>query len=60
MSRRRQATRRPVNKDGKFQSVLVARLVNTIMQGGKKFASATIADYEVNSGLTHEEISKKP
>jgi small subunit ribosomal protein S7 len=36
MSRRRQATKRPASKDGKFQSVLVSRLVNTIMQGGKK------------------------
>ena len=36
MSRRRQATRREVVKDGKFQSVLVGRLVNTIMHGGKK------------------------
>ncbi len=32
----------------------------TIMQGGKKFATVTIADYKVNSGLTKEEISKKP
>lgn len=32
----------------------------TIMQGGKKFASVTVADYRVNSGLTKEEISKKP
>jgi len=32
----------------------------TIMQGGKKFASVTVADYKVNSGLTKEEISKKP
>jgi zinc protease len=31
-----------------------------IMQGGKKFASVTVADYKVNSGLTKEEISKKP
>jgi small subunit ribosomal protein S7 len=36
MSRRRQATRRTVAKDGRFQSTLVARLVNTIMHGGKK------------------------
>jgi small subunit ribosomal protein S7 len=36
MSRRRQATRRAIARDGKFQSVLVTRLVNTIMQGGKK------------------------
>jgi small subunit ribosomal protein S7 len=42
MSRRRQATRRPVNKDGKFQSTLVARLVNTIMQGGKKSTAERI------------------
>ena len=32
----------------------------TIMQGGKKFASVTVAEYKVNSGLTQEEISKKP
>ena len=32
----------------------------TIMQGEKKFASVTVADYKVNSGLTKEEISKKP
>src|SRR5258706_4885728 len=42
MSRRRQATRRPVNKDGKFQSTLVARLVNTIMQGGKQSTAQRI------------------
>src|SRR6267142_1004245 len=42
MSRRRQATRRPVAKDGKFQSTLVARLVNTIMQGGKKSTAQRI------------------
>jgi small subunit ribosomal protein S7 len=42
MSRRRQATRRPVAKDGKFQSTIVARLVNTIMQGGKKSTAERI------------------
>src|SRR5450755_4647118 len=36
MSRRRTATRRTVAKDGKFQSTLVARLVNTVMICGKK------------------------
>ncbi|MBI3191301.1 MAG: 30S ribosomal protein S7 [Pedosphaera parvula] len=36
MSRRRQATKRPLQADGKFQSTLVSRLVNTVMQGGKK------------------------
>jgi zinc protease len=32
----------------------------SIVQGGKKFASVTVAEYKVNSGLTQEEISKKP
>ncbi len=36
MSRRRQAARRPVVKDAKFNSTLVSRLVNTVMQRGKK------------------------
>ena len=42
MSRRRQATRRPVSRDAKFQSALVARLVNTIMRGGKKSTAQRI------------------
>ena len=42
MSRRRQATRRPIAKDGKFQSVLVSRLVNTIMMCGKKSTAQRI------------------
>ena len=36
MSRRRQADRRTIAKDPKFSSVLVSRLVNTIMDGGNK------------------------
>lgn len=36
MSRRRQASKRPLAKDGKYQSTLVARLVNTVMISGKK------------------------
>jgi small subunit ribosomal protein S7 len=36
MSRRRQAYRRPVSKDAKFGNTLVSRLVNTVMQSGKK------------------------
>lgn len=36
MSRRRQAIKRPLHADGKFQSALVSRLVNTVMQCGKK------------------------
>jgi len=36
MSRRRQATKRPVQKDAKFNSTLVSRLVSTVMARGKK------------------------
>jgi small subunit ribosomal protein S7 len=36
MSRRRQATKRPLIPDAKFNSTLVARLVNTVMLSGKK------------------------
>lgn len=42
MSRRRQATRRPVAKDPKFNNVLVSLLVNTIMYGGKKSTAQRI------------------
>ena len=36
MSRRRQASKRPVVEDAKFHSTLVSRLVNVVMQSGKK------------------------
>lgn len=42
MSRRRQATKRPVSKDAKFNSTLVSRLVNTVMHGGKKTTAQKI------------------
>ena len=42
MSRRRQATKRPVTPDGKYHSPLVSRLVNTIMIGGKKSTAQRI------------------
>src|SRR6185295_7751760 len=42
MSRRRQATRRPVQKDAKFSSALVSRLVNTVMLSGKKSTAQRI------------------
>ncbi len=32
----------------------------TVMQGGKKFADVKIQEYKINSGLTAEELSKKP
>src|SRR5271169_7022458 len=42
MSRRRQATKRTVPKDGKFKSTLVTRLVNTVMICGKKSTAQRI------------------
>ena len=36
MSRRRQATKRPLPEDAKYHSQLVSRLVNTVMVSGKK------------------------
>lgn len=42
MSRRRQATKRPVTKDGKFNSTLVSRLINTVMICGKKTTAQKI------------------
>src|SRR3984893_4978871 len=42
MSRRRQATRRPIQSDAKFNSTLVSRLVNTVMIGGKKSTAQRI------------------
>ena len=42
MSRRRQAVKRPVVKDTKFNSTLVSRLVNTVMERGKKSTAQRI------------------
>ena len=42
MSRRRQAQKRQIIADGRFNSVLVGRLVNTVMQGGKKSVAQRI------------------
>jgi small subunit ribosomal protein S7 len=42
MSRRRQATKRPLAKDGKYQNTLVSRLVNTVMVSGKKSTAQRI------------------
>ena len=32
----------------------------TIFQGGRKFADVTVQDYRINTGLTVEELSKRP
>lgn len=42
MSRRRQATKRPIQADTKFNSALVSRLVNTVMICGKKSTAQRI------------------
>ena len=36
MSRRRRAVKRPLPEDAKYHSALVTRLINTVMQWGKK------------------------
>ncbi len=55
MSRRRQATRRPILKDAKYNSTLVSRLVNTVMGRGKK----TIAQ-RIVYGAFDEIVTKNP
>jgi len=42
MSRRRQATKRPLAEDPKYHSTLVTRLVNTVMLMGKKSTAQRI------------------
>jgi small subunit ribosomal protein S7 len=42
MSRRRTANKRPLLPDGKYQSTLVSRLVNTVMSHGKKTVAQRI------------------
>ncbi len=42
MSRRRQAVKRPIARDPKYNSPLVTRLVNTVMLSGKKSTAQRI------------------
>jgi len=42
MSRRRQAVRRPVVADARYGSVLITRLVTTVMRGGNKSTAQRI------------------
>jgi small subunit ribosomal protein S7 len=55
MSRRRQAVRRPVVKDAKYNSTLVSRLVNTVMERGKKSVAQRIV-----YGAFDQIIAKNP
>lgn len=55
MSRRRQAVRRPVIPDPKFQSTLVTRLVCVVMKWGKKNTAQNIV-----YGAFEEIVAKNP
>jgi small subunit ribosomal protein S7 len=55
MSRRRRAVSRPIPKDAKFNSSLVTRLVNTVMNRGNKSVAQRIV-----YGAFDELISKNP
>jgi len=59
MSRRRQATKRPLIADGKFQSTLVSRLVNTVMQGGKKTVAQRIV-YGAFDEIAQKQAASNP
>ncbi|HLP75517.1 MAG TPA: 30S ribosomal protein S7 [Candidatus Paceibacterota bacterium] len=59
MSRRRQATRRPLQKDAKFSSTLVSRLVNTVMISGKKSTAQRIV-YGAFDALAEKNPTSNP
>ncbi len=59
MSRRRQASRRPVAEDAKYHSVLVCRLVNTVMESGKKSTAQRIV-YGAFERITEKNPTTNP
>jgi small subunit ribosomal protein S7 len=59
MSRRRQATRRPVVDDAKYHSPLVSRLVNTVMTSGKKSTAQRIV-YRAFEKITEKNPNTNP
>ncbi len=59
MSRRRQATKRPLVEDAKYHSALVTRLVNTIMFGGKKSTAQRIV-YGAFDQITEKNPQSSP
>jgi small subunit ribosomal protein S7 len=59
MSRRRQATKRPLTEDGKFHNTLVSRLVNTVMHGGKKSTAQRIV-YDAFDEIVAKNPSSNP
>jgi small subunit ribosomal protein S7 len=59
MSRRRQAVKRPIIKDAKFNSTLVSRLVNTVMGSGKKTVAQKIV-YGAFDQIAEKNTSASP
>ncbi|HEV8491545.1 MAG TPA: 30S ribosomal protein S7, partial [Candidatus Angelobacter sp.] len=59
MSRRRQAVKRPIIKDAKFNSTLVSRLVNTVMERGKKTVAQRIV-YGAFDQIAEKNTSASP
>jgi small subunit ribosomal protein S7 len=59
MSRRRQAIKRPLTEDAKFNSPLVTRLINTVMRGGKKNTAERIV-YGVFDQLVEKNTATNP
>jgi len=57
MSRRRQAKKRKIEPDSKYNSVLVAKFINRMMQDGKKSVSEKIFHHAVEK---LEKDAKKP
>lgn len=59
MSRRRRAVKRKVQEDSKYQSTLVARLVNMVMIGGKK-ATAQQVVYGAFDSISAKHTDSSP
>jgi small subunit ribosomal protein S7 len=59
MSRRRRATKRQFQPDGKFNSTLVARLVSTVMGSGKKNTAQRIV-YGAFEQITEKNPAASP
>ncbi len=59
MSRRRRAVKRPVNADPRYSSVLVGRLVNTIMRCGKRSTAQGVV-YKAFDEMEGKQASATP
>lgn len=59
MSRRRQAVKRSVLPDNRFNSTLVTRLINTVMQWGQRSVAERIV-YQAFDGLAEKTPSVSP